>query len=69
MVKQVLFDISNAVSTTQSLDELFMKIRESLGQVVDTTNCFLALYNEDADTLTLPFMEDEKDSFTEFPAS
>jgi PAS domain S-box-containing protein len=68
LVKQVLFDISNAVGTTQSLDELFVKIRESLGEVVDTTNCFLALYNEDADTLTLPFMEDEKDSFTEFPA-
>ncbi len=35
---------------------------------MDTTNCFLALYNEKSDTLTLPFMEDEKDSFTEFPA-
>lgn len=67
-VKQVLFDISNAVSTTQSLDELYVKIRESLGEVLDTTNCFLALYNEKSDTLTLPFMEDEKDSFTEFPA-
>ena len=67
-VKQVLFDITNAVSTTQSLDELYGRIREYLGRVLDTTNCFLALYNEDADTLTLPFMEDEKDSFTEFPA-
>jgi PAS domain S-box-containing protein len=67
-VRQVLFDISNAVSTTQSLDELYVKIRESLGTVVDTTNCFLALYNRESDTLTLPFMEDEKDSFTEFPA-
>ena len=67
-VKKVLFDISNAVGTTQSLDELYGKIRESLGRVVDTTNCFLALYNEASDTLSLPFMEDEKDSFTEFPA-
>jgi two-component system sensor histidine kinase/response regulator len=67
-VQQVLFDISNAVSTTQSLDELYVKIRESLGTVLDTTNCFLALYNADSDTLSLPFMEDEKDSFTEFPA-
>ncbi len=68
LVKQVLFDISDAVSTTQSLDELYVKIRESLGRVVDTTNCFLALYNEETDTLALPFMEDEKDDFTEFPA-
>ncbi|MCK4992568.1 MAG: response regulator, partial [Bacteroidales bacterium] len=64
----VLFDISNAVNSTHSLDELYSMIRDSLGRVVDTTNCFLALYNEEADTLTLPFMEDEKDAFTEFPA-
>ncbi len=68
MIRQVLFDISNAVGTTHSLDELYYKIREFLGKVLDTTNCFLALYNEESDTLTLPFMEDEKDSFTEFPA-
>jgi PAS domain S-box-containing protein len=68
LVRQVLFDISNAVSTTQSLDELYVKIRESLGRVLDTTNCFLALYNQVSDTLTLPFMKDEMDSFTEFPA-
>ncbi len=67
-VRQVLFDISNAVNSTHTLDELYGMIRESLGRVVDTTNCFLALYNEDSDTLTLPFMEDEKDAFTEFPA-
>lgn len=68
LVKQVLFDISNAVSSTHSLDDLYTLIRESLGRVVDTTNCFLALYNEESDTLTLPFMEDEKDAFTAFPA-
>jgi len=68
LVRQVLFEISNAVNSTHSLDELYGIIRESLGRVVDTTNCFLALYNEESDTLTLPFMEDEKDAFTEFPA-
>ena len=68
MVKQVLLDISTAVMATQSLEELYDKIREYLGRVLDTTNCFLALYNHESDTLTLPFMKDEKDSFTEFPA-
>ncbi len=68
LVKQVLFEISNAVNSTHSLEELYVMIRKSLGQVVDTTNCFLALYHEETDTLTLPFMEDEKDAFTEFPA-
>jgi PAS domain S-box-containing protein len=68
LIKQVLIEISNAVSGTHSLDEVYVLIRESLGRVVDTTNCFLALYNEESDTLTLPFMEDEKDAFTAFPA-
>jgi len=68
LVRQVLFDISNAVGSTHSLDELYALIRKYLGRVLDTTNCFLALYNEESDTLTLPFMEDEKDAFTEFPA-
>lgn len=68
LIRKVLFDISNAVSTTRSLEELYVRIRESLGKVVDTKNCFLALYNEESDTLSLPFMEDEKDSFKEFPA-
>jgi PAS domain S-box-containing protein len=68
MIRQVLYDISTAVSSTQSLDELYDKIRESLGRVVDTTNCFLALYNQKTDTLSMPFMKDEMDSFTEFPA-
>lgn len=68
LVRQVLFDISNAANSTHSLDELYSIIRDSLGRVVDTTNCFLALYNEESDTLSLPFMEDEKDTFTEFPA-
>ena len=68
MVKQVLFDISNAVMATRSLEELYDRIRESLGRVLDTTNCFLALYNQESDTLSLPFMKDEMDSFTEFPA-
>lgn len=68
MIRQVVYDISTAVSTTQSLDELYDKIREYLGRVVDTTNCFLALYHQATDTLTMPFMKDEMDSFTEFPA-
>jgi two-component system, sensor histidine kinase and response regulator len=66
-IQATLFNISNAVNTTLNLEELYEKIREHLGQIVDTTNCFLALYNEQTGMLTLPFLRDEKDSFTEFP--
>lgn len=67
-IQQTVFNIGNAVNNTKNLDELYEKIREYLGEVIDTTNCFLAIYNEENNTLSLPFLRDEKDSFTEFPA-
>jgi len=67
-VQKALFHISNAVNTTKNLQELYEKIQEFLSLVVDTTNCFLAIYHEETKTLTLPFLKDEKDSFSEFPA-
>ncbi len=67
-IQQSLFNISNAVNTTQNLDELYEKIWEYLGRIIDTTNCFLALYNEETNMLTMPFLRDKYDSFAEFPA-
>jgi len=67
-IQRTLFNISNAVNTTVNLDQLYEKIREYLGKIVDTTNCFLALYDEETNMLTLPFHRDEVDSYTEFPA-
>lgn len=67
-IQKALFNISNAVNTTKNLDELYEKIREYLGRIIDTTNCFLAIYNADTKMLTLPFHRDELDSFNEFPA-
>ncbi|MFZ5940188.1 MAG: PAS domain S-box protein [Bacteroidota bacterium] len=68
IIQQVIFDVSNAVNTTLSLEALYEEIRGFLGNIVDTTNCFLALYNQENNTLSLPFLRDEKDSFSEFPA-
>jgi len=59
--QQVMFEISNAVNTTENLHELFKSIQAYLGKIVDTTNFFIALYDKDDDTLTLPYHVDEKD--------
>lgn len=67
-IQRTLFNISNAVNTTVNLDQLYEKIREYLGRIVDTTNCFLALYDEETNMLTMPFHRDEIDSYSEFPA-
>jgi len=67
-IQQTLFNISNAVNTTINLEELYEKIWEILGGIIDTTNCFLALYNEETKMLSLPFLRDKHDVFSEFPA-
>ena len=39
-----------------------------LSKVIDTTNMYIALYNKEDDTLSLPYFADEKDRFVSFPA-
>ncbi|MCD4729397.1 MAG: PAS domain S-box protein, partial [Bacteroidales bacterium] len=67
-LKNVVYKISNAVNTTRDLNELFTVIRLELGQVIDTTNLYIALYDEEKDEISLPYFIDEKDRFRKFPA-
>jgi PAS domain S-box-containing protein len=67
-VQHIMYNISNAVNLTKDLNELFLSIQKELGSIFDTTNFFIAFYNKEDDTLTLPFFVDEKDSFEAFPA-
>lgn len=67
-VQNVLIEIANSVNNTRNLNELFQQIQKSLGAIIDTRNCYVALYDEKNDTISLPFHQDEKDTFTEFPA-
>ncbi|MCF8381681.1 MAG: PAS domain S-box protein [Bacteroidales bacterium] len=67
-IQKVLFEITTAVNTTNDLNDFFLHIQQSLNAVIDTKNCYIALYDENTDTLSLPFHKDEKDTFKEFPA-
>ena len=67
-IQKVLYNISNAVSITKNLDELISRIQAELGTIIDTTNFYIALYDNKTDTLSLPFFIDEKDAITSFPA-
>ncbi len=67
-IQRALYDISNALDTVENLHELFIKIREYLGNVIDTTNFYVALYDEKTDMISLPFDVNEKDDFETFPA-
>ncbi|MCD6354086.1 MAG: PAS domain S-box protein [Prolixibacteraceae bacterium] len=67
-IRKVLFNISNAVATTDNLKTLINQIQIELGTIIDTTNFYIALYDKEKETLSLPFFADEKDEFTVIPA-
>lgn len=57
-VNYVLFQISNAVNTTSSLDELYQAIHVALGRVIDVSNFYIALYDPQQDLIEFPFHHD-----------
>ncbi len=67
-VQKILFNISTAVIKTDNLKDLISLIRDELATLIDTTNFYVALYDEKTENISLPFFSDEHDYITEFPA-
>lgn len=68
LIQKVLYAISHAVLTTKDVEELSGFIKEQLGQLLDTTNFFIAAYDEDTGMLSSQYFVDQKDSFSSWPA-
>lgn len=61
-LQSVVYKIAAAVITASDLDELFNVIRNELDRVIDTTNFFIALFDQPSGEITLPFLvSDNKD--------
>lgn len=67
-VDKAMLNISRSVSLTSNLNEMFENIRQELTAIIDTRNFFIALYDIENNTLSLPYFRDEKDTFDSFPA-
>ena len=67
-IHNTLYNISNTINTTDNMHLLCQKVREFLGDVIDTKNFYVALYDEKTDVISLPFEVDEKDKYESFPA-
>ncbi len=63
----LLYNISNAVNLTQNLEKLIEIIQEELGKIIDTTNFFIALYDEKTESISLPYHKDKKNNSSSFP--
>jgi PAS domain S-box-containing protein len=67
-IQKVLYQIANATSTAEDLNKLFRSIHHILGDILDTTNFFIGLYDKDNDIISLPYSMNVKDASTSFPA-
>ncbi|MCK4312072.1 MAG: GAF domain-containing protein, partial [Candidatus Cloacimonetes bacterium] len=61
-IQSTIYKISDAINTTATLDELYQTIHQHLSTVIDTTNFYIALYDEEKEFISFPYFVDEKDS-------
>lgn len=58
-IQSVLFHISQATNQSENLDSLLKTIHKQLGQLINTKNFLVALYDTAAGRYSFPFMADE----------
>jgi PAS domain S-box-containing protein len=66
--QNLLFKISNAINTITDSWELHKSIQDSLSEVIDTSNFYIAFYDKENDTFSLPYQQDKMDDIAVFPA-
>ncbi len=57
-INRAMFQISGAVNRSNNADELFRSIHISLQRVMDVSNFFIAIYDEEEDTIAFPYFVD-----------
>lgn len=68
LIQNILYQILQAILNTENLTDFIALIREELKRLIDTTNFFVALYNEQTNSFTVPFYADTYDHVEDFPA-
>ncbi len=60
-IQKVLYNISKAANSNILLKGLYNTIHKELGKIIDTSNFYIALIDENKDELYFPYHIDEKD--------
>ena len=63
--RQILFEITNGITTTGNLNELLKLIHHSLGKILYVDNFFVALYDQITGLFSFPYFVDKFDSTPE----
>jgi len=61
-VQRAVYNISEAASSSTSLDALFTRIHQIIAELMPAKNFYIALYDKERDLITFPYFVDEKDS-------
>ena len=64
-VNCTLYKIADSVSSSSTLDELFTSIHKSLTTIIDTTNFFIAFYDQPNNIVSFPYMVDHTNTSSE----
>ena len=64
-INHALFAISNTVHRSRSLVDVYSSIHKILGNIIDLTNFFIALYNKETNTIVFPYYVDQYDDAPE----
>lgn len=68
IIKDAVYNISNAVSNSYNLSELIESIKDNLSKIIDSEHFFIAIYNEIEDSLSIPYLAENKENFKTFTA-
>lgn len=68
IIKDVVYNISNAVNYSESLYHLIESIKENLKSIIDAKHFYIALYDELSDKYSIPYIIDQVETFKSFPA-
>lgn len=57
------FKISQLIHTATRLDDLYEPVRNIIGELMDATNFYIALFDEETNILSFPYFVDDKDPY------
>ncbi|MDP2088608.1 MAG: PAS domain S-box protein [Flavobacteriaceae bacterium] len=59
--KEVLLNITKQISDVTSIKSFSAIVKNELGNLLDTSNFYIALYNQEKDTISIPYFIDDLD--------
>lgn len=69
IIQKVLYNIAQASLSCKSIEELIAIVQAELGVIIDTKNFYVAFYDKENDSFSSPYVSDEIDKLSTWPAA